>query len=237
MIRIPARITILALLLVPGTPGLAGFCKWVDAGGVVHYAESCPEHVDGSAVHTEPPPSPEAVEAAERRSEALRAGHRARVRAPEQQPTEPAAEQGPEVSCDEAFRIRDMLDLQLPVYFDEQLSMNYRDSLHHHWYQGPRIYLDDEARVWQRERNDELIERQCADAQPATPAAVVRFRNAPTLQETIDLLGDAGKPGSPPTDDLCAYAERLAQDIAQNPADEPPDDIRHLQGLQGRHCR
>ncbi len=126
---------------------------------------------------------------------------------------------------------------QLTIYFDEQLRMNYRDSLHHHWYQGPRIYLDDEARVWQAERNDELIERQCAGEQPAPLGAVVRFRNAPTLRETIDLLSDAGTPGAPPTDDLCAYAERLAEDIAQNPAGEPPDDIRHLQGLRGRHCR
>ena len=64
-----------------------------------------------------------------------------------------------------------------------------------------------------------------------------RFLNAPTLLETIDLLRDAGSPQTPPLTDLCRYAERLAGEIEDSVAGIPADDIRHFQGLRGRHCR
>ena len=54
----------LVLLLGASAPGAAEFCKWVDDEGVVHFAENCPENVDGSTVRTPPPPSEAEVEAA-----------------------------------------------------------------------------------------------------------------------------------------------------------------------------
>ena len=46
-------------------------CKWVDENGVVHYAETCPDDVDSTEIHTQAPPSHERVEQAVRSSEQL----------------------------------------------------------------------------------------------------------------------------------------------------------------------
>lgn len=45
----------------------AQMCKWVDENGSVHYAERCPEGVEGERVELQPGPSPEQEEAAARR--------------------------------------------------------------------------------------------------------------------------------------------------------------------------
>jgi|GEM_PF-922451 len=57
----------LCMMFAPGS-AIPDVCKWVDEDGCVHYAETCPEGVEGSDVSLEPPPSRQRTEAAERRS-------------------------------------------------------------------------------------------------------------------------------------------------------------------------
>ena len=70
MMKIPSLVVLLMLVVFSG-PGVAGFCKWVDENGVVHYAETCPDDVDGTEIDTQAPPSHERVEQAVRSSEQL----------------------------------------------------------------------------------------------------------------------------------------------------------------------
>lgn len=70
MMKIPSLVVLLMLVVFSG-PGVAGFCKWVDENGVVHYAETCPDDVDGTEIDTQAPPSLERVEQAVRSSEKL----------------------------------------------------------------------------------------------------------------------------------------------------------------------
>ena len=54
-------------LLVP-TKSVAQICKWVDESGCVHYAETCPEGVDGEGFELQAPPTEEQIQAAKKRA-------------------------------------------------------------------------------------------------------------------------------------------------------------------------
>jgi hypothetical protein len=56
----------------------AEMCKWVDEHGCVHYAETCPEGVEGTKVEIQPPPSRDQVEEAVQRSARLTEARKAR---------------------------------------------------------------------------------------------------------------------------------------------------------------
>ena len=49
----------------------AEMCKWVDKDGCVHYAETCPEGIDGIEIEIQAPPSQEQVAEADRQSARL----------------------------------------------------------------------------------------------------------------------------------------------------------------------
>jgi hypothetical protein len=63
-----ASILSVGVLLLP-CPVRADFCKWVDEQGVTHYATECPDHIKAQEIETQPPPSQQQVEEADRRSE------------------------------------------------------------------------------------------------------------------------------------------------------------------------
>jgi len=76
VVRLSKKTVLLALtamavgmgfLMVPH-PATAEMCKWVDENGCVHYAQTCPEGVEGEQVDLQAPPGPEQVRAAEQRA-------------------------------------------------------------------------------------------------------------------------------------------------------------------------
>ena len=173
------------------------------------------------------------------RAEALHAGRLARSEDAEpvlEDAAETAVEPASQASCEEAFRSREILDLQLPVYYDEQQVLYYRDSLHHHWYQGPRVYLDDEARAWEARNNLRLIEQQCAGVEPMRAEYIVRFRDRPTLEETVDMLRRTGSEDTPPLQELCPYADDVAREVQENLTGVPSSEMRYLEDLSSRYC-
>ena len=235
---------VLALLAGFAGPGIADVCKWVDEYGVFHYAETCPEGVAGTEFRTEAPPSEEQVEAAIRRSEEMLSERQARSGLSEQEKTEKflagraklAGRATTESLCADAFRKREILDLQLPVYYDDRNSLYYRDSLHHHWYEGPRIYLDDNARQLESDLNRQLIVEECAEFKPQRLEYVVRFRDAPNVQETLYLLRYPDSPAGPPARDVCQYAEFLSKEMHRYSSGLQSDDSREFEALINRNC-
>lgn len=66
------------MALVIASHSAAQICKWVDEDGVTHYAEKCPEEVNGQEVKIDSGPSETDVELARQRSEQSREGLEAR---------------------------------------------------------------------------------------------------------------------------------------------------------------
>jgi len=63
-----AVVTAAATILMLAESSRAQMCKWVGEDGSVHYAEQCPEGVDGERVTLQASPSREQAEAAESRA-------------------------------------------------------------------------------------------------------------------------------------------------------------------------
>ena len=236
---------ILAIFAGFAGPAAADVCRWVDEDGVYHYAATCPAGVTGIVVHTGPPPTVEQLESAIRRSEEMLSERQALNDLSEQKKTEKlragqamlADRAANDNICEDAFRNREIPDWQLPVYFDDKSRLYYRDSLHHHWYAGTRIYLDDSDRQVESDRARQLIDDHCAGFAPSRPEYVARFREAPNIRETKDLLYYLGSPVAPPAGDVCQYANFLAGEMRQQSSGLKSDDEREFEALFNRNCR
>ncbi|NIP17602.1 MAG: DUF4124 domain-containing protein [Xanthomonadales bacterium] len=236
----------LILALLPGAagPALAEICKWTDGQGVIHFAERCPENVQGTEVTTDAGPSSEQVADAIRRSEELRetrsehGDERTREDA-ERTAAARAARSGRQAlaqACDDAYRDLSILELALPVYRDEGRELHYNQSLHHHWYEGNRTYLDDAARYAEAERTVEFIGENCG-AVRRRGEYIHLFRDAPSLTETLGLLNLVGIAATPPAAQVCAFARRTYTEMQGMSSGLPSDDMRELGALLTARCR
>jgi hypothetical protein len=165
-------------LASPGGDARADICKWVDEGGVTHYAAECPEGVDSRQVEIEPPPpsrpgdkqaaSPEALSGSEQELPKNRNDRQQdRKRAKES-----AAEE--ERRCLETREQLAVLQEQLPVYRDEQGK--FRPKWLHDTYQGERVYLDDDQRPAEIARVRKDIQAICPNANDAADQDLARLQ-------------------------------------------------------------
>jgi hypothetical protein len=219
----------------------ADLYRWTDESGTIHFAETCPEGVRCTRVPTLPPqpvadrevaaPQPD-EQAAER---ALRAQQETEQRdaiRQEQRRRDSAA-----AACESLFAEREILELTLPVYRDDQQQLHYRDSLHHHGYQGERHYLADQERAEQLARVRQEIAKQCTGVNPARASYVQRFRFPPLLTEVLGLLDEMLYPQGPQPEEVCAFARVMLQDEQTMHSGLPSRDVRELQRLVEQRCR
>jgi len=108
----------LATIAVAGVVN-AEMCKWMDENGCVHYAETCPEDVEGTKVELQAPPSPEQVdEAAKRFSD-----EQPKLSEQEEMLSEPAEISTVKIHqmrgrCIKASLSLEVLSKDLPIYYD-----------------------------------------------------------------------------------------------------------------------
>ena len=234
-----------SIFLVIGSPlSMADMCKWVDENGVVHYAEACPEGIEGASVKTRPGPSPAEVASAQERSDAMQkqraAAHESDLAAQQARAGQVQAWHDQEelnARCEHSFREVDLLNLDMPVYRDSGGRLHHQESLHHHYYNGPRAYVDDDERSAQLAELAAQISRECANVHPARSTHVYRFNDKPNVDETIELLEDMTLPGGPPMEDVCTYARLTFQDMRKIESGIPSDKQRELDRLMNEHCQ
>ena len=221
-------------------------CKWVDEHGTVHYAEKCPEAADGESIQMEQGPSPEAIEAAQQRAAeqaARKAGQRQeRFDATE---AEAGAKQAAELTglqkdlCRHALRDSTILKQQLPVYADASGVYHLRRSLHFWYYEGRRVWLEDDQRQAELDRYMQIIESQCVDVTTADLPYLQTYRHPPGFDEILRHFEAYSPDNVPPiyreeAADWCAYGKsHLAQD-AEHSSRDP--EIRRLRELIEAKC-
>jgi hypothetical protein len=167
------KLLILALLLILIAPRAAGICKWVDQDGVAHYAETCPEDSHSKEVEIAPPPTPAQVEAAKHRMAEAISRTSARKQQEEQQNQQALLQDKADdedankkvIACADARWSLTILGKPLPVYYDSENKLHSNRSLHASWYEGQRIYLDDQQRQQEIERLTQVEEINCTVAE------------------------------------------------------------------------
>lgn len=220
---------------------LADLYKWVDETGTVHFAEICPEGVECTMVRTLPPrPGPESGTPARAMNDLAAQ----RALQPQQEAERPHAAReersrraAADAVCETLFAEREILELTLPIYRDDQLRLHYRDSLHHHWYEGERHYLEDRERAEQLTSVRKRIGTECAGLEPGRTSYVHRFRYPPLPTEVLGLLDEMLTPAGPLPDEVCAFAQRLLEDQRALRTGIPSSDERELQRLMSERCR
>jgi hypothetical protein len=196
--------------------GLLGFttlaaqmCKWTDEDGTVHYAEQCPEDVNGKNIELTEGPTREAVEAAKARSQALAEARAAREASSELDVDEErflddgdAAGIDRAIQCVTALREQRILGLRLPVFYDENGQLHYNRSQFDYVYQGPRAYIDDADRPAALADAAERSDRYCGDSddelalQRVAAAAMLDADLCRDWKARADRLRRSRKPGS-----------------------------------------
>lgn len=237
-------LTLTTLVGMLAGPVMADMCKWVDENGTVHYAETCPEGVNGTLVRTAPPPSQEELEQAIRRSEEMLQQRRQRSSTSDQDKAEimTALREGRSElqaineRCEVAFAEREMLRIDLPVYRDQAGQLHHRDSLHHHSYEGPRTYLENDERATALQTVEKLIDQDCAGIRPAKQSYIYRYLDRPTLDEMLQLLEDMQTYEGPPVSDTCRYARLMLNDLEALKSGIPSDDEREFERRVNQHC-
>lgn len=195
-------------------------------------------------VRTLPPPSESARAAAIRRSEELAAQRSASGELAEQQAKESESYREERrrretalAGCEQWFAEREILQLTLPVYQDAQQQLHYRDSLHHHWYEGERSYLADAERALRLAEVRRQIATVCGGVEPLRSNYTQRFRFPPPLNEVPELLDEMLLPGGAPTSEVCPFARHVLQEQRDMRSGSPANDERRLQRLVDERCR
>lgn len=241
----PPLVLWLALSLLPGTGmAQAGVCKWIDRDGVVHYAEACPEGVEGTVVRTDPPPSQRELDAAAKRSQALleQRQHRSeQIRQAQEQELDTRREQqhreaGLAQECEAAFAERNRLSAELPVYRDQQGQLHHVQSLHDYWYRDERRYLEDQERAEALAQVELRIETTCEGLRPSKFTYVYRYPDPPRLSTVLELLDKMQSPFAPTQDEVCSFARQVLSDLESARQGLLSDEQRQLKPLVNARC-
>jgi hypothetical protein len=142
------------IILVYSAPGVAEMCKWVDAQGVTHYAETCPDEVESATVEIQEGPSVEQADEAERifgqMQQEMESKRESRKQQAEQKTTERLVRGEQAVlardRCTRALINIRKLSQQEPVYYDEDGNLHDEYSVHSASYEGNRSFIDDAHR-------------------------------------------------------------------------------------------
>ena len=159
------RFLLIVPLLIISLSVPAEICRWVDSDGTVHYADECPEGVEGSEVRLDSEPTAEQVRAAQDASQ-----QRQLAKQPQEDAqTEPTLESaGPNSVdakiCIDAELAVDTLERPLPVYFDNARDLHHARSKHSAIYQGERDSLNDAERKKELARARYLISQHCGES-------------------------------------------------------------------------
>jgi hypothetical protein len=159
------RLLLIVPLLIIPLAAQAEICRWVDSNGTVHYANECPEDVEGSEVKLDPGPSAEQVREAQENFPQSQLSEQVREDALTELAPEPADANPPDAEiCIDAELAVDALERPVPVYFDEAGNLHHGRSKHSETYQGERHYLDDAERQEELARARRLISQHCGEA-------------------------------------------------------------------------
>lgn len=149
----------------------AGICKWVDEDGVTHYAEKCPEEVDGQNVEVDSGPSDAEAELARQRSEQMR-NRRAERKQAELAEKDVREEERAAVVTNEAVNEEFCMEASLnlyklnqdsPVYFDENQRLQFGKSQYSGSYQGERRYIEEEEREQLTTQWRDFVDQKCRE--------------------------------------------------------------------------
>lgn len=214
------------LLFISVAPDSLGICKWVDENGVVHYAETCPEDSNSTQVPIEPPPSQAQIDATTARAEELRSEMRSRHAQRDQEKEQEVAQlQEQEITseemnrrCAEARWNLEILNRQLPVYYDEENQFHTNRSLHHYWYEGPRTYLDDEQRAAEILRYSIIEKQACTESEA-------------NIRERISVYMEK-RDG-----EICQHLRNRLVNLKKLNTGIPSDEMRALEGTIANRCR
>ena len=209
-------------------PLAAQMCKWVDEDGCVHYAEQCPEDIEGERVELQKGPSEEAVrEAKERaRQSGLLREERETRQGAEREEAAKRAQQNTEQStleevCTFSTHIVKRLELQWPVYIDAGGRYHLRGSMHDYAYQGERNWLDDEQRAMELATHKEFVNAKCQGVRLRDVPILITYAGPPSLNETITSLESLdinwlAQISRDYAQDQCDYARFLQTDIRES---------------------
>jgi hypothetical protein len=142
-----------------------------------------------------------------------------------------------EATCETLFAEREILALILPVYRDDQQRLHYRDSLHHHRYQGERHWLEDGERAEQLMSVRQRIGTECAGLDPGRASYVHRFRYPPLLSEVLGLLDEMLTSTGPQPEEVCAFARIMIEDRQARRSGGASSAERELQRRVEKRCR
>jgi hypothetical protein len=178
------KLAIFMFLISFAASKVEGYCKWVDADGVVHYAETCPEDVTSSDVEMRAPPSQELVEETSKRAEKIRQDTQSRNEDREKQKQQQKLEKQSQQAftgimleeCAEARWNLEVLNMQFPVYIDEDNLFHYNNSLHDDWYPGNRTYLDDQQRQVEIDHYTRVDTATCTTSEADIRARILKYR-------------------------------------------------------------
>ena len=219
------KLALFVFLISLFTPETAAICKWVDQDGVVHYAETCPEEVDATAVKIQPPPTQEKVEETSKRSEKIRKDMQIsrdlRIQEREQQTLEKQTyeEKADTVNreCAEARWNLGILGKQLPVYFDDEHVLHFNRSLHDYWYGGPRTYLDEPQRQAEIAHYSAVESKTCTATEADIRARIMDYQERSRK-------------------DLCRHLRNKLENMRKQNTGIPSDEMRELANLIENRC-
>ena len=220
------KLILLALLLILISPEAAGICKWVDPGGVAHYAETCPEDSHSTEVEIAPPPTAAQVEDAKHRVEETKSRTSTRKMLKEQQKEQELVQNkradeetdNKVTICADARWNLSILRKQLPVYYDSDNKLHFNRSLHDAWYEGQRIYLDDQQRQQEIERLTEAEDQSCTSSE-----ADIRARIATYMQNSHR--------------DACMSLRNKLKRMQEASTGIPSDNMRDLEEQINTRCQ
>lgn len=163
--------TAIALIACEATFG-GNYCKWTDENGVVHYAEKCPEHTETEQVETQPPPSQDRVQEAQRRSEALQSSletrRQERTEALERQTarsTQADHKKGKRERCVDAMVDLHNLREGEAMYYDAGGKLHDQFSIRSSSYSGERTYISDAEHKVLIEDKQRIVLTDCVQSQ------------------------------------------------------------------------
>ena len=224
----------------------AEMCKWVDEDGCIHYAEQCPDDVEGQPVEIHPGPSEEAVKQAEKRIEQQQKSiyqHRQADReATEKRSAERAAQSTAGINaslCTQAWHTIAKLESQWPVYADSEGRYHLKNTLHSWYYEGKRTWLEDDMRQAELHLSGKYIEQNCDSITATDHPDLITRKFAPRLLETIRVLEEAhfedfAKISRELYSGWCAYGKRMLGAVEDTRA--PGGEVRRLEELLEEKC-
>jgi hypothetical protein len=225
----------------------AEMCKWVDEDGCVHYADQCPEGVDGQDEGMHQGPPEEAVKQAEKRSEQLPelvGQHRqADQESAEKMATEQAAKSTAGINtrlCTQARHTIARLEQQWPVYADSEGRYHQRESLHSWYYEGKRTWLTDDLRQSELHLSEIFIQQNCQGVMTIDIPNLITYKFAPSLLETIRTFEDThfegfAKISRERNSDWCASGKIMLGAVVEA-ARAPGGEVRRLKELLEEKC-